>query len=384
MEMINKRAMQVPRERLLDEIKEANQRKQEILAKRNQEFGSSRPLIGSYLENIALPDLFGFNANDYYHDAQLAMDVDLRYKLFWLDNSHDDGLASLSVGAGSMYYDMTLFGLVIDYQMDGVPIFRRHALADNPDISKLSPFDFFETGEMPMVHKRYRELKRISEEMYGGEIDVQFPAFRRGPLDIYIQLREYEGFLDDCAENPEYAHRLLDYIVDARIRFNNLATEFLGSPPPGIPTMDDDWINVPFISPAIFQEFAAPAYRKIQNAEGPIVRFHTCGVFGSVISELVDVFDRLDNIDVSGWNDDVELDQNVRNDIAFNIAYINTFVLLSSPEEHRERLEGAKQVAKNRKISINAQAIVKILNKIDDSILAMNRFIDLARTIMAE
>lgn len=384
MDEINRRAMRVPRERLVDAIREANARKREALKRRDREYGADRPRIGSYMENIALPDLYGFDMNDYYRDARLAMDIELRNKLFWLDNSHDDGLASLEVGAGSMYYDMTLFGLKINYTKDGVPVFERHAMAENPDLKQLTPFDFFDTGEMPMVHKRYHDLKRISEELYGGEVKVSFPAFRRGSLDIYVQLREYQGFVEDCAEDPEYVHQLLDWIVDTRIRYNKLATEFLGEPPPGVQSMDDDWVNVPFISPAMFDEFAAPAYRKVQKAEGPILRFHTCGVYGPVMRSLLQVYDRLESMDVSGWNDLTEVDRAARGDVRFDVAYVNTFVLTGSPEEHRARLEAAKKVAEHRRINLHTQAIVKLLGTIDDSLIAMNRFIDLARKIMAE
>jgi len=381
---INRRAMHVPRERLLDEIKDANERKRETLEKRDRELGADRPKIGSYMENIALPGLYGFDMNDYYHDARLAMDIDLRNKLFWLDNSHDDGLAPLEVNAGTMYYDTTLFGLKINYTKDGVPVFERHALADDPDLSKLMPFDFYNTGEMPMVHKRYQDLVKISEELYNGEIAVQFPRFGRGPLDIYIQLREYEGFIGDCAEDPEYMRRLMNLILEWRFRYNRLRTQFLGIGHPQTTTIDDDWINVPFISPAIFDEFILPAYRKIQENEGPVIRFHTCGVFGPIAKSLLNALDKMDNFDVSGWNDVIGLDKLAPLNMRFEIAFINTFVLTGSTEEHRAKLEEAKKVARRRKVNIHTQAIVKLLGTMDDSLFAMNRFIDLARAVMAE
>ena len=384
MSEINRCAMHVPREKLLDEIKEANERKKETLKKHDREFGANRPKIGSYMENIALPELFNFDMNDYYHNAELAMDIDLRYKLFWLDNSHDDGLASLEVNAGSMYYDTTLFGLKINYTKEGVPVFERHPMAENPDILQLAPYDFYNTGEMPMVHKRYKDLKKISEDLYNGEIKVTFPYFGRGPLDIYVQLREYEGFLEDCADNPEYVHELLDYIVEARFRYNKLRAEFLGIDLPSTTTIDDDWINVPFISPSIFEKFVLPAYRKIQEKEGAVTKFHTCGVYGPLLKGLSDTFDKMEAIDISGWNNVTEVDKLARPDIKFHIAYINTFVLTGSREEHRVALEAAKEVVKHRKATINSQAIVRLLGTVDESLFAMNRFIDLARAVMAE
>ena len=381
---INRRAMGVPREKLLTEIKKANERKREVLLQRDRRYGADRPKIGSYMENIALPDLYGFDANDFYRDAALAMDVELRNKLFWLDNSLDDGLASLDINAGTMYYDITLFGLKINYTRDGVPNFERHALADNPDMSRLRPFDFYGTGEMPMVHKRFRELQKISDNMYGGEIRLNFPHFGRGPLDIYMQLRDYMGFVDDQADNPGYMLELLDYIVDARIRYNKLRSEFLGEAPPRTTTIDDDWINVPFISPAIFHELVLPSYRKIQENEGPVVRFHTCGNIAPVIELMLSAFDKLDNFDVTGWNNVRELDRIVNHNVKFNIMYNNTFVMVGAPGQHRTELEEAKRIAGHRRITVGAPAIVKLVGTIDDSLMAMNRFIGLAREILAE
>ena len=380
---LNRRAMQTPREKLLDELKEANERKMYVLKEHEKKYGMDRPKIGSYMENIALPGLYGFKMRDYYHNAELAMDIDLRNKLFWLDNSHDDGLAAFEVNAGSMYYDMTLFGLNINYTTDGVPNFEKHALSENPDISQLKPYSFHETGEMPMVHKRYHDLKKISEDLYNGEINVSFPRFGRGPLDIYVQLRGYEGFINDCSENPEYVNRLLNLIVDWRIQYNRLREQFLVIEPSQTTTIDDDWINVPFISPAIFDEFVAPVYKKIQDNEGPIVRFHTCGKYAALMDSLQNTMPSLDNIDVSGWNDILEIDRLANPDIMLNISFINTFVITGSAEEHRKMLEHAKTVSKNRRTNVNAQAIVKVLGTIDDSIIAMNRFIDLARVVLS-
>ena len=384
MEKINRRAMSVPRENLVDEIEKANRAKMDTLEQRNRDFGANRPHIGSYMENITLPGVFGFDMNDFYKDSRLAMDIELRTKLFWLDNSLDDSLASLYVGAGSMYYDMTLFGLHINYQTDGVPIFDRHALETDPDISQLKPFDFYSTGEMPIVHKRYGEMKRISEELYGGKVGVGFPHFHRGPLDIMIQLRGYENFVCDCAENPGYVHELMDYIIGERKRFNDLAADFRGEPAPKTTFIADDWLHIPFISPDIFDKFIVPAYLKIQKNEGAVTGFHTCGVFVPLIKKILGTFDAIKALDVSGWNDIDELDRIVDKDIFFHVAFINSFVILSPPKDHEARLRAVREIVRKRGLAVNVQAIVKILGSADDSIMAMNRFIELARRILSD
>lgn len=382
MEKINRRAMDIPRENLSEEIEKSNRLKTELLQQRDKDFGEGRPRIGGYMENIALPGLYGFDMNDFYKNSGLAMDVELRNKLFWSDNSADDGLASLWVGAGSMYYDMTLFGLHINYQTDGVPIFESHALENNPDISQLRPFDFYSTGEMPVVHKRYDELNRISKELYGKKIGVGFPHFHRGPLDIAIQLRGYENFVGDCSENPGYVRELMDYIIAERKRFNELASAFRGEPLPATTFIADDWLHIPFISPKIFDEFVIPAYLKIQENEGTVTGFHTCGVITPIVKKILGTFGGMRGLDISGWNDLSELDAIVEKDIFFHIAFINSFVIMSPPEDHEKKFAEIKKVMGNRGLSLNIGAIVKILGSIDDSIFAMNRFIGLARRML--
>jgi len=254
---------------------------------------------------------------------------------------------------------------------------------DKALVSLPAPFDFHTTGEMPIVHKRYADMTAISNDVFGGEIKVHFPRFNRGPLDIYIQLRGYDGFVADCAENSDYVRDLMDYIVAERLRFNKTRAKFLGVDLHASISVDDDWINIPFISPAIFDEFIKPAYAKIQENEGPVPRFHTCGDLVGIAAGLFSVFDKMSGFDVSGWNDMIKLDRIVDPGVRFDISFINTFVLTGSEAEHLEKLKIAKKIAERRRVSLNAQAIVKINGTIDDSLLAMNRFIDLARTVMS-
>jgi uroporphyrinogen-III decarboxylase len=380
MDRINKRALTIKREFLLEEIKKANDEKLEILSARDKKYGSSRPLFGSYMENIALPELFGFDMIDYYKNPEFSMEIDLRHKLFWLDNSHDDKLAELSVGAGTMYFDITLFGMNIEYTKEGVPRFSNHILQNKPDLSLLKPFDFEETGEMPMVINRYKKLINI-EESEGGEIKVDFPFFHRGPLDIAIALRGYENFITDCVDYPENVHNLLSYIVEERKRYNDLSIKYQnreGNPPANF--VADDWVNVPFITPDLFDQFVVPAYMKIQENEGLVKGFHTCGMFTPVLKSLLSTFNRIETLDISGWNDFLEVHRLVSGDKILGLNFKNTFVILGTPEEHKAMYKTISTIIKDgRKITLMAQAIEKMTGTIFDSITAMNNFIDSAR-----
>ena len=163
-----------------------------------------------------------------------------------------------------------------------------------------------------------------------------------------------------------------------------LAADFRGEPIPATTFIADDWLHVPFISPEIFDEFILPAYLKIQNNEGTVTGFHTCGVFVPLAEKILETFGGIKALDVSGWNDIAELDRIIEKDIYFHAAFINSFVILSPQEEHEAKLMQIKEIAKNRGIGLNVQAIVKILGGAEDSIISMNKFIELARRILKE
>ena len=378
MKNLNRNAMSVPKERLVDELLERIDKKNQILEKRNIEYGAERVRIYSYPENISLPGLFGFDMNDYLANPELALDIELRAKIFWLDNSHGDDNASLDVSVGTMYYDMTLFGIKIKYQSDGVPIYQPHELMEKADMSLLKPFDFFTAGEMPAIHKRYEAFKDISRSIYGDRLKINFPYFGRGPLDIYIQLRGYDNFVDDISDNPQFVHELLAYIVEERYRYNKETAAFKNE---NLPNMGiaDDWVNIPFVSPAIFEKFIIPAYLKIQENEGPVCYFHTCGAFEPLVPMLLKTFPAFTGLEISGWNDWDLLDNIVNPAISFWLGMINTFVLFATEEEQRKKIEQVARISKHRLVNICAQAIVKAHDTFDESIYRMNKFIDLAR-----
>ena len=383
---INQRAKKLPKESLLAEIKEANEQKREILAERDKKYGADRPRIGSYMENLSLPGLFGFDMNDYLGDPELSVEIDLRHKLYWLDNSHDDHLADLNLNSGTMYFDMTLFGLKINYTYDGVPCFEAHPLEKNPDISILEAFDFEKTGEMPLVHRRFQKMKEISREKYNGELGVHFPPSFRGPLDVAVQMRGYENFVEDCMESPNSVHELFSYIIAQRLRYNQIRAAFFGAEMPKETMIADDWVNIPFITPSMFDEFLVPAYKKIQENEGIATGWHTCGVFLPIFNSLLDVLHGMRNLDLGGYNmpDCLAMHDLAPKDMHFGLSFINAFTVLGSPKEHRETFEKfGKMVRDGRRISLTASAIEPILGTMDESAVSMNRFIDSAREYFA-
>lgn len=381
---MHKHAMTLPVDQLAEALSARIKHKQSLIEERDRRWGKERIKIGSYAENIAFPELFGFDMNDLYRDPKLALEIDLRTKIFWLDNTHDDLNLDLSVLADiGMYFDMTLFGQRVLHTPQGVPLFPPHAVSQSPDLSSILPFDFQTSGVMPKLIHQYSSLKEQALKQYGGDIHIEFPCFHRGPLDICVQMRRYENFASDIFEEPEFIKNFLAQIAKERIRWNCERAAYLGKSKPKTTRVADDWVNIPFISPAAFEEFIAPVYRFIEQEEGPVTSFHTCGIMAPIAQSLLRVFPHIRIVEVSGWDDYEYLDNKLDPNIEFALQFKNTFVLLSSQEEHRKALEPIVQLSHRRKISICAQAIVRAHETFEESILRMNQFIDLAHEMFS-
>lgn len=383
---MNLDALTLPRDRLLAALQGRIARRADAIAARDARWGPGRARVTSYMENIGWPGLFGFDMNRFFADPAFNVEMQLRQKLFWADNSADDSPIDLTLQATmGMYYDMTLFGQRIHHTVDGVPEFEPHPLASaaEPDPASIEPFDFFATGDMPLLITQYSRMVELSQREYGGLLCVNFPHFHRGPLDVLVQMRGFDNLIFDMRERPDVVTQFLDLFVAARARFARERQRFLGEttlPPTSF--VADDWVNVPFISPAMFRRFAVPAYRQIEANEGPVTGFHTCGNIEAVACDLLAVFPHIRRLEVSGWNDVRRLDRILPPEAGFDVSVINTLVLAGSEDEQRARLQAIAEVRHHRPVALCAQAMVK-LNSYAETIQRMNSFMDLAREILA-
>ena len=400
---LNRDALTIPADQLLSAYEQRLECRKAILEERDRQLGKDRIRISSYMENIGWPELFGYDMNRFYADPPFAFETDLRQRIFWLDNSLDDDLPGFWMGATvGMYFDITLFGQAVSHTRIGVPEFGHHPIADQPDLSLIPPVAFRTSGMMPVLLRRYEMMRQISETRYGNKISIGFPEFGRGPLDVLVQLRGYANFAADTVERPQFVHDFLARIVSERVRWNRERRRYLGIPEPGShlhfalggevpngdvtpPTtrIDDDWVNVPFISPAIFREFVLPAYRQIAASEGKVVGFHTCGNLVPVVQDLLGVFPGIQTLDVSAWNDFERLDAMLDPKIGFWLGFKNTFVLAGTPAQHRELVERVARLGRRRKVGVCAQAIVRLHETYEENLSRVNAFIRLAREIFA-
>jgi hypothetical protein len=378
--------MDIPKSRLRDEFQQRVEAKKAFHAELDARFGADRIKISSYMENLGWCDLFGYEMQQILDDVDFDLEQHLRQQIFWADNVADDSLpiAEMTPNVG-WYWDMTLFGEEVRHSPIGVPEFTPHPLRHALDLDTLGHFDFYETGVMPQLIAKYQRSQEIAKAEYGGLLQVTFPCFNRGPLDIYVQLRGYEHFLEDVADRPDQVRGALIFLADERLRFAQARQKFLGEDAlPPTTMVADDWVNIPFISPAIFREIVLPAYRRIRANEGPVTGFHTCGNIMAIIQDMLAVFPEFDSLDVSGWNDLRVLDELVPRHLPFTAAFIATVVLGDVPAEQRPILEAIADVGTRRKISAYAGGLLNMYSTYDDLLLRLSHFMDLAHEIFAD
>ena len=316
----------------------------------------------------------------YYSDAEFALEQFLRQQIWWADNVDDDTIPQLEIMADvGMYWDMTLFGQEVTHSDIGVPEFPAHPFRTTEDDDLSGHFDFYQSGIMPQLLAKYQQMQELNHRDYQSKLQITFPSFQRGPLDIYLQMRGYEAFIDDLQERPDFIGKVLRKIVAERRRFAELRAAFLAEELPTTTFVADDWVNIPFITPDFFREIIVPVYAYLQAGEGAVTGFHTCGRMEAVVTDLLAVFPELTWLDVSGWNNLPQLDAIVDRKIKFHISIINTVSLGDSIEEQERILQQIATTALHRPVSVCAQAIVRLYPSYEETIARLNRFLARAR-----
>lgn len=336
---------------------------------------TSDPRLTVYLENIGWAQLFDYDVNRYYADPAFQLEMQLRQRLYHWEHFDDDTPVSADFQATvGMYADFSLFDMPVRHEPVGIPHIRSdHPMTQKPDVGLLKRHDFHRTGDMPRLISMWEAMQRLA----GSRLTVSFPVWNRGPLDIAVQLRGYENFVADTVERPQFVHDLMRFINDERMRWSEERARFIGSNPAGA-CISDDWVNVPFISPSIFEDFCLPRYLDLEVYHGRIHSLHSCGDK----SPLVDLMLRirtLDSFEVNHWTPLATMLERVPADKHLAIAMQNLDVLLGSEQEHEAKVRAIVEACHGRRYSLCGQALQRISEEYDRDLRQIVQFIRAAK-----
>jgi len=88
-----------------------------------------------------------------------------------------------------------------------------------------------------------------------------------GPLGVGCALRGMQNLLLDILLKPEFVHKLMRFITDARKKWVKERAKFLGQKV-GRADLDDDEVNSPSLSPQQYEEFILPHEQELCQFHG--------------------------------------------------------------------------------------------------------------------
>lgn len=316
-------------------------------------------------------------------DPEFSLAQQLRNKLFEIE--HLDGTLPRNPAIPAWpggYAEYSLFGIGIDFTSEGVPLLQDdHRIAASPDLSLVPGFDFKTSGQMPRILDYYN---RQMELMGDGGVELALPTFLRGGLDIAIQLRGYENWIVDTIERPQFVHDLMQLIVDYRIAYTESLHEYLGKPAPETVGLADDWINIPFITPVMFEDFVLPYCQQIAEHYGGVTNVHTCGCQNGIVKQMASV-SGLERFEFSGWTSVDLVVEQVPEDMPLIYSLKpNEHVLQASVQEIGDHLRLSLRKLRGRKVVIQAGGLQPIHEDYGQDIRRLHEFADAAWEALAE
>ena len=347
-------------------------------ARNRAKAAAPEPRFTVYLENIGWAQLFDYEHEHFLTDAPFQLEIQLLQRLYHWEHFDDDTALTPQLKSEAGYYpEYTVLDMPVRHERVGVPHIRDdHPLTRDPDLGLLRRHDFTSSGQMPQVIRVWEQMT----ELAGDRLSIGFHEWHRGPLDMAIQLRGYDSFVADTVERPQFVHDLMRFLVEERIRWWEARTQFLGTKPEAV-GISDDWVNVPFISPAMFEDFCLPRYLELEQYHGAVNRFHSCGN-KAPLAHLVMRIASLDRFEVNHWTPLEEMLAAVPDDKWIDYSFQNLDVLLGSEEEQEAKMQSVVDACRGRRYTLCGQALQRISEDYAVDMAQIKQFIRAARRVL--
>jgi len=370
---MNKQASMDRIRELIEKVKNA------ASSEKNLSRTKKKPTVTVGVEDpIAWTIIFDFDANTYYNDPYFYVEQVLRQKLWRWENIGDDTPITSDIQASLGYYpEYTYLGMEVRFNSNGVPVIQEdHPLTRNADMSLLEPVDFMNSGWMPRLLAWHEKIK----EIVGDELNVVFPIWWRGCLDLAIQLRGYENFINDTMDNLVFVHDLLKFITEQRRLWYEGYCRYFGCkmPPAWI---GDDWINIPFITPGIFSDFVLPRYLEMEKYHGSIEYIHSCGNQTPIQKYLLEI-KTLKTFEAGPWSDLSQTLVNIPKDKHIQVILHPNDILYANKAEMEAKLRFITESCSGRSFNITTSGLTPTAGYIEEYIEQIRLWIDCANNIL--
>jgi uroporphyrinogen-III decarboxylase len=215
----------------------------------------------------------GLNLVDHYRKPEKYIEDSLRILRFQHEEILDDRVKKGMVVTFGEVFESSLFGSKPTFKSDMDPLLGAPVIKTEEDLERLEYPDFYKSGLMPKVIETYEAAEKILK----GKIPVFFERWDRSPWGVAFHLRGLQNLLEDVYERPEFAHRLLAFITESRMRWEKEKERYLGVKTESA-SLNNDEVHAAILPPEVYEEFAFP-YEKNLGEFYPsgIFYFHSCG-----------------------------------------------------------------------------------------------------------
>jgi len=221
--------------------------------------------------------LAGVPYERYYTDAHIFAKTQLLVSEYYQFDAPNNTWDVYNIEAEAM-------GQKIVFPPDGIPdVDRTHPLIDSPErLDKIQIPDPYRSGRMPWVHN----INKAYIKMIGRPARVFFCA----PFSLAVNVRGYENLIMDIQTNPEFAHRLFEFLCDKIIAPYIQAMRSEIGQPTALADGNDAWASPPMITLDIMEDFVVRYAERLRETVGG--KLVTRGNWGDSKSNAPDFAER--------------------------------------------------------------------------------------------
>ncbi len=241
----------------------------------------------------------GYTFQDYYDHPEIMWEIQLRgqrwkrlnvpytdeymgYPQQWNGVYPDfhGGLEEVWLGNQPAYFP--------DNVMDSIPALQQ-------DKEKLYEWELPDPRHGPMMDRVFEYYEFFEEKRKHGDYDgipiapTHLLLGTDGPFTVATKLRGTSELCLDMLTDPDYYHRLLDYVTTAAISRTRHGMQFLGQSYPR-PSWGFADCAICILSPAQYREFVLPYHKRLLEAfsTGPYNSLHSCGTVQHLHKAIAD------------------------------------------------------------------------------------------------
>ncbi len=252
---------------------------------------------------VFLPDatfyasLFGYNLERVFRDARTHICFALEQAIWNFENLHHDAVVGKTILISQLgFFAPSLFGMTPVYADDAVPWIKGPVIKDKASFAGLKRPDFYTSGLSPLVHRMYSEARDILP----GDFRVEFTTWLTGPFSLLFHLRGITSLALDMMDDPPFVHAMMAFANECMKDWWTQRARFLGREALDPIILGDDEVGVPWISPALYEEFVLPYERELAEYFGGIDYWHSCGDCTKLLPLLARI-SKLRMMDVGPW-----------------------------------------------------------------------------------